>query len=142
MDAAYAAGFRGERQLLAVTSIAVAESSLESTARNWHPEYGFRPRGDALGVSGGSSVRSPDGRQLHSDRGIWQISSRWWARYSDAQCDNPRRAARIVFAISKGGRDFSPWDTYKGGSAQAHYDRGLRGWPALRPLVRRYLALR
>src|SRR5690349_7298515 len=48
---AYDAGFTSERQLVAVTAIAVAESSLVVQQRNWHPEYGFRPAGTVLGVT-------------------------------------------------------------------------------------------
>lgn len=139
MDAAFAAGFRTEPRLLAATSIAIAESSLRPNARNWHPEYGYRPMGDVLGVAGGAYVRSRDGRELHSDRGTWQISSHAWPQYTDAQCDNPFRAARVAFAISKGGTDFSPWDPYAAGTAQTHYDRPIDGWPSIRPVVRAYL---
>ena len=138
MSAAYRAGFRTEGRLLAATSIAVAESSLVPKARNWHREYGFRPKGDVLGVAGGPS-RAADGRQLHSDRGVWQISSRFWPQYTDAQCDSPVVAARIAFAISKSGTDFSPWDVYSDRTAQAHYDDAIDGWPAMRPLVRAFL---
>jgi Lysozyme like domain len=142
MDAAYRAGFRGEAQLLATTSIAISESSLRPKARNWHPEYGYRPITDVLGVAGSPEVLSADGRQLHSDRGMWQISSRSWPQYTDAQCDAPLRAARVTFAISEGGRDFSPWDPYKAGTAQRHYDHAIDGWPAVRPVVRAFLAAR
>lgn len=136
---AYDAGFRSERQLLVVTSIAIAESSLYTRARRWHPEYGYRPAGSELGVQGPSTVRDGD-RQLHSDRGIFQISSRSWPDYSDAMTDDPARAARLVMAISKDGTDFTPWDAYKSGSAERHWDASYNGWPALRPLVRQFLA--
>lgn len=142
MDAAFRAGFRSEARLLAATSIAIAESSLNAKARNWHPEYGFRPKSDVLGVAGAPAVRSADGRQLHSDRGMWQISSHAWPRYTDAQCDDPIRAARVAFAISNGGTDFSPWDPYAAGTAQNHYDHAIDGWPAVRPVVEAFLASR
>lgn len=139
MAAAYGAGFHTEAQLLAATSIAIAESSLGPNTRHWHPEYGFRPPGDVLGVTGGADVRSADGRQLHSDRGIWQISSHFWPQFTDAQCDDPVSAAQLAFAISTRGTDFSPWDVYGEGAAQAHYDRALDGWPPIRPVVRDFL---
>ena len=142
IDAAYRAGFRTERQLVAVTAIAIAESSLRTKTRNWHPEYGYRPKGDVLGVTGDRSVMSADGRQLHSDRGIWQISSHWWPQYTDAACDDPVRAARIAFTISSSGTDFSPWDAHKSGAAARHYDQRHDGWPAVRPAVRDYLSRR
>jgi hypothetical protein len=138
---AYKAGFRTEGKLTAVVSIAVAESSLRTAARNWHPEYGFRPAGTRLGVTGPATAwNASRTRQHHSDRGLWQISSRWWPQYTDAQTDDPTSAARLVFAISKGGADFSKWDAYKYGSAKQHFDQARNGWPAIRPKVRAYLA--
>jgi hypothetical protein len=140
VETAYRGGFRGEKQLLAATAIAVAESSLVPNQRNWHPEYGLRKAGTAFGVEGPSDVWNSDrSRQLHSDRGIWQISSHWWGKYSDAQTDDPDTAARIAYAISKKGTDFTPWDTYKNGAAQKHYDEPHKGWPAVRPAVRAFL---
>jgi hypothetical protein len=140
IEIAHRGGFRGEEQLLAATAIAVAESSLLPDQRNWHPEYGFRKAGTAFGVEGPSEVWNADhSRQLHADRGIWQISSHWWGKYSDAQTDDPDTAARISYSISKNGTDFTPWDTYKNGAAQKHYDEPHKGWPALRPAVRAFL---
>jgi hypothetical protein len=140
---AYKAGFRTEGKLTAVVAIAVAESSLRTNARNWHPEYGLRPAGTSLGVTGPASVwNASRTRQQHSDRGLWQISSRWWPQYSDAQTDDPAKAAGIVFSISKGGADFSKWDAYKYGSAKEHFDQARKGWPAIRPKVRAFLSSR
>ena len=143
VEIAHRGGFRGEEQLLAATAIAVAESSLVPNQRNWHPEYGFRKAGTAFGVEGPGDVWNSDrSRQLHSDRGIWQISSHWWGKYSDAQTDDPDTAARITYSISKNGTDFTPWDTYKNGAAQKHYDESHKGWPAIRPAVQAFLAQR
>lgn len=139
MAAAHSAGFRSEEQLLAATSIAVAESSLYTRLRHWQPQFGTRPAGDQLGVQGPGWVNS-SGAQLHADRGLWQISSRWWPQYSDAALDDPYQAARVLHEISRGAQDFSPWDTYRYGMAQAHYDSAHNGWPALRPAVRDFLA--
>jgi len=138
LSAARKAGFTTPDQLLSVLAIGIAESSLWSAARTWHPEYGHRPATDIIGVQGPAEVWK-DGRQMHSDRGLWQISSYWWPRYTDAECDNFTRAAHIVFAISKGGRDFRLWDPFKAGTAQKHYDVAYDGWPALRPLVGKFL---
>jgi hypothetical protein len=143
IEIAHAAGFKNEQQLVAITSIAIAESSLVVRQRNWHREYGFRPANTALGVTGPASAwDAPRKRQLHSDRGLWQVSSRWWTQYNDAQCDNPSNAARIAFTISKAGTDFRLWDTYKYGAAQKHFDAAYEGWPAVRPAVRSFLAKR
>ena len=138
LEILHRAGFRTERQLMTATSIAIAESSLESRARRWHPEYGYRPAGSHLGVQGPSTVRDGD-RQLHSDRGIFQISSRSWPDYTDAMTDEPAQAARLTFRISQDGTDFSPWDSYNSGNARRHWDASYNGWPALRPLVRQFL---
>ena len=40
---AYDAGFHSEDQLVTVVSIGIAESSLYSQHRHWHPEYGSGP---------------------------------------------------------------------------------------------------
>lgn len=97
--------------LLAITAIAVAESSLWTKARNWHPEYGFRPEAQTatLGVDKTTTpTPAPDGaysavpvtpgdpvptpatgapyvQQLNSDRGILQISSWWWLNHPAAE---------------------------------------------------------
>lgn len=107
-----AAGFVAKDQRLTVLAIGIAESGLHTAARNVHPEYGGA-----------------------ADRGIWQISAHSWPQYSDLSCDTPTLAADIVFALSNGGTNFTPWDTFKSGAAQRHYDTAFDGWPALRPLV-------
>jgi hypothetical protein len=139
LGAAMSAGFATRDQLLAVLAIGVAESSLWSAARKWHPEYGFRPAKDVIGVHGPADIWK-NGRQVNSDRGLWQISSHWWPQYTDADCDNVSRAAHIVFELSEGGRNFRVWDPFKAGSAQRHYETAFDGWPALRPVVDKFLA--
>ena len=136
---AYDAGFRSEEQLLAVTAMGIAESALWTQARNWKPEQGFRPSTDVIGVTGPPEVWK-EGRQMHSDRGLWQVSSLSWSRYPDRVTDDPGAAAEITFVVSKQGTDFSLWDSFLSGRAQRHYDRPLGGWPALRPLVSTFLA--
>ena len=125
MEAAYQAGFHTEEQLLVVTSIAVAESSLWSGFRNSHPEYGTRS--------------TAAGTEPHADRGLFQINSYFWPQYSDAATDDPFQAARIVHEISRGGSDFTPWHTYEWGWVQRYWDAPYDGWPALRPRVRAFL---
>ena len=125
MEAAYQAGFHSEEQLLVLTSIAVAESSLWTGLRNWKPHLGTRS--------------TAWGTQPHADRGLFQINSYWWPQYSDEATDDPFQAARIVHEISRGGADFTPWDTYRWGWVQRYWDAPYDGWPALRPLVRAFL---
>ena len=139
LEAAYAAGFCTEPQLLAALSIAIAESSLWSAARNWKPENGFRDVNEYIGVQGPAEAWL-DGRQMHSDRGLWQISSHSWPDYSDRIVDDPFAAAEAAFSLSEGGTNFVLWDSFVRGGAQRHYDRAHDGWPALRPIVQGFLA--
>jgi hypothetical protein len=95
-------------------SIGIAESSLATNQRHWHPEYGYRPESDVIGVAGPSSVwNASHTRQLHSGRGPFQVSLPWWPQYTDSQCDDPTETARLAFTISSSGTDLSPWDAYK-----------------------------
>jgi hypothetical protein len=116
MEYAYAAGFHTQQQLVTVTAIGIAESGLVTKTRNWHPEFGYRPASDVIDVQGPASVWSGN-RQMNSDRGLWQISSHFWPQYTDAQTDNPATAAKLMWAISKHGTDFTPWNTFTGGQA-------------------------
>lgn len=138
LTAAQNAGFVTEAQLLATLAIAVSESSLWTADRNFHKEYGLRPASDVIGVKGSSDMWVGD-RQYNSDRGLWQISSYWWPQFTDLQCDTPAKAALAMWAISQHGTNFNPWDPYKAGTAQKHYDTAFDGWPALRPIVRQFL---
>jgi len=140
---AYDAGFRTEARLVDIVAIAVSESSLQVHGRRWHPEYGFRPASAVIGVRGPANVWNANRtRQLHSDRGVWQISSRAWPQYSDAQTDNPATAARLAWIISKHGQDLRAWDVYKSGAAQKHRTMAYDGWPAIQPIVHSFLASR
>jgi hypothetical protein len=104
-------------------------------ARNWHPDYHCRPATDYIGVQGPASVWSSDHtQQLHSDRGLWQISSHSWPQYNDHITDAPGFAAGAVVDIHAA-QGWNAWDTYKSGAAQAHYDAAVGGFPAVRPLV-------
>lgn len=96
---AAAGGFRGKALTRAV-AVALAES-------------GGDPQ--AVGVNS-DATRS-------RDRGLWQINSRWHPEVSDAQAFNPVECARAAFRISSGGRDWSPWSTWKNGTAGAQLGR-------------------
>ncbi|HVJ95862.1 MAG TPA: hypothetical protein VNC41_03430 [Acidimicrobiia bacterium] len=130
----YEAGFTSENDLVTMVSIGMAESSLDVGARNWHTEYGCRPRTDVIGVVGPDSVwDSTHARQLHSDRGPWQISSHWWPEFTDEETDDPATAAEAFRAIYLMGRGFVEWDTYNSGAASRYY-------AAARPAVQALLA--
>jgi len=119
MQYAYKAGFHTEKQLVTVTAIGIAESGLVTGTRNWHPEFGYRPATAVIGVQGPAAAWNGN-RQMHADRGAWQISSHFWPQYTDAQTDNPATAAKIMFSISRRGTDFSPWNTFTGGDSDNH----------------------
>ncbi len=119
MEYEYAAGFHTQQQLVTVTAIGMAESGLVTGTRNWHPEFGYRPASDVIGVQGPASVWNGN-RQMHSDRGVWQISSHFWPQYTDAQTDDPASAAKLMWAISNHGTDFSPWNTFTGGESNSY----------------------
>lgn len=108
---AYAAGFRGKRLAQAV-AIAIAESNGVTNAR-----------GDTTLVDGkwGPSI------------GLWQIRSLQPAQRDDypeeyrlrnrtANLD-PRTNAEHAFALSDGGRNWSPWSTYQSGQYWEVMDR-------------------
>jgi hypothetical protein len=141
MQIAFDAGFNDEDKLTAVTSVAMAESELFTHARNWHPEKGYRPANQLITVKGPPRVWH-NGGQMHSDRGLWQIASYWHSYYPDPIVDDPVQSARIAFVLSAGGTDFTAWTSFINGRAQKHFDRRHNGWPAVRPLVRRFLAAR
>jgi hypothetical protein len=63
----------------------------------------------------------------------------WWAQYSDARTDDPAKAAAVVWQVTKRGTDFSMFGSYTSGRAQQYYNRPHNGFPAVRPLVQRYL---
>lgn len=138
MQISYAAGFQSEEQLVAATAVAISESGLWTAARNWHPEKGYRPATDIITVKG-PSIAWSNGQQMHSDRGLWQIASFWYPQYSDAVADNPKMAAIFAYELSGGGTNFIYWDSYAGQRAQIHFDQPFDGWPAVRPLVKRFL---
>jgi TPR repeat protein/peptidoglycan/xylan/chitin deacetylase (PgdA/CDA1 family) len=139
MNVLYAAGFHTEEQLLGGLGIAIGESDLWTAARNWQPQWGWRAQTDVIGVRGPNATWSKDKRQMHSDRGMFQISSYWWPKISDEEADDPPLAAADIFNLSKGGTDFSIWDSFRSGRAQSHFDKPFSGWPALRPIVRHFL---
>lgn len=136
------AGFRSERDLLYGLGIAVGEGGLYTHARNWLPSQGFRPAGDTLGVEGPAAAwNSGHSQQGSSDRGLFQVNWYYHSQYSDAQCDNPAEACRVLFTMTGGGADWSAWGFGAGGEHYSQYfDAAVHGYPALRPLVQTFIA--
>ena len=68
----------------------------------------------ALAESGGDPSATDHDANGTVDRGLWQINS--VHRAFTAACDyNPSCAAGAAYAISRAGRDWSPWVTYQRG---------------------------
>lgn len=57
------------------------------------------------------------------DRGLFQINDYWHKEVTDAAAFNPETNARAAYRISNGGRDWSPWSTWKNGAAAAQLGR-------------------
>jgi hypothetical protein len=96
-------------------AIAMAESSLNTTAKNYN----------------GATSGCPSGSV---DRGLWQINSCYHPSYSSTCVFDGACNARAMAKISDSGTDWSPWWTYKSGAykkymnaARAAYDAGIAG---------------
>lgn len=92
IEAARRAGFTGQALQVAV-AIAMAESGGRENARGVNSD-----------------------RRRTVDRGPWQINSHWHREVPDSEAYNYDAAARHAFRISGGGRNWSPWTTYKTGA--------------------------
>lgn len=55
-----------------------------------------------------------------SSVGLWQVHLPAWPQYSRGDMANPLKNARAAYRISKGGRDFRPWSTYKTGKYRGY----------------------
>jgi len=139
LSIAFAAGFQNEEQLISVLHIAIKASDLWTQARNWQPELGLREENTKIGIEGPTGVWR-DHRQMHSNRGLWQISSFWWSDLLDSTVDDPEAAAAAIFTISSSGTDFSFWQNYLDETDETYFDEAHGNWPAIRPLVRDFLS--
>lgn len=98
-DFANAAGFTGSNLAIAV-AVAKAESSGDTSARN--PKSGTDRLGDYY-------------------RGLWQIST-VHKQYPDAVCYDALGNANAAYAISGGGTNWKPWETYTNGAYKKYLD--------------------
>jgi len=100
---AHTAGFRGDRLVVAV-AVAAAESGRDAA-----------DVGDEHLVNGtwGPSVGLWQIRSLHKDKGTGRT------RDEEANRD-PLVNAKAAFAVSDGGRNWSPWTEFKNGGFRAH----------------------
>jgi Lysozyme like domain len=92
------AGFTGTGLITAV-AIAIAESGLNPIAINYNNDSH-------------NSV----------DRGLWQINSYWHPEFTAPDIFNTDTNARAAYAISKGGKDFTPWVTFKTNAYRKYTD--------------------
>lgn len=99
---AYAAGFRGTALVRAV-AVALAESRGAVKARCYNSGHG---------------CDAPPATARSVDRGVWQINDRAHPDVTTACADHPACCARAAYRISNGGRSWSPWSSWKSGSAR------------------------
>jgi peptidoglycan hydrolase-like protein with peptidoglycan-binding domain len=99
------AGFP-ERALATALSVCIAESGLNTSARN----------------TAGNHPPS-------TDRGLWQINSYWHPEVPDAAAYSALGSARAAFRISCGGSVWGQWSTYNSGSY-------LHSWERVRSYLR------
>lgn len=88
---AFDAGFRLNRLIMAVT-IALAESAGYAHARHMY----FNAAGEIV----------------YTDRGMWQLHSYWHREVSDKCAYNPPCAAKEVYRITNGGREWGQWASF------------------------------
>ncbi len=111
-DAAYKAGFRGTALETAV-AVGMAESGGNSRSLNNNPGTGDLSYGDwQINMLGGMG---PERRQQYG------LSS------NDALFD-PNTNARVAFQMSGGGKNWSPWSTYKSGAFRQFLDPSLANY--------------
>lgn len=88
---AFDAGFRLNRLIMAVT-IALAESAGYAHARHMY----FNAAGEIV----------------YTDRGMWQLHSYWHREVTDECAYNPSCAAKEVYRITNGGREWGQWASF------------------------------
>lgn len=129
------AGFRDEHLLWGL-AIARGESAYWYLARNWLPSSGFRPAGTVIGVPGPDAAWNQDHTQQgHSDRGLFQVNSRFHGRFTDYQCDDPPQACAVLWSMTGGGVDWRAW-----GMSKPIDEWYGRFFDELRPVVETFLS--
>lgn len=106
-DAGRAAGWRGDRLVLAV-AISLAESGCTPGATGYNGPTSGCPNGSA-------------------DRGAWQINDCYHAEVSDACAYDLQCNADEAYRISDGGADFTPWTTYNTGAYAGYWAEAVDG---------------
>jgi nucleoid-associated protein YgaU len=142
MSAAYQAGFRSEEQLLIVTSIASANPPCISRPATGSPSSDIGPAGSQLGVQGPGWVYGGDGSAAARGPGAVADQLAVVAAVRRRNGRRPVPGGPLCLHDLQGRHGLQPWDTYRGGAAQRHWDNAVDGWPALRPEVQAFLRSR
>jgi hypothetical protein len=103
-----------DRALITAVAIGLAESGCSRKASGTN--------GPTRGCSHGST-----------DRGLWQINNCYHPEVSDRCAYDSQCNANAAYAISHGGRNFSPWVTYNNGRWRTHLDQARAAVKRLRP---------
>jgi hypothetical protein len=74
----------------------------------------------ALAESGGDTDVTHVNRNGSTDYGLWQINSVHSALLNGHNWRDPSDNAAMMFSISNGGKNWSPWSTYKSGAYLTH----------------------
>lgn len=98
VQAAKAAGFSGDALVTAV-AVGMAESKGDPKARGVNKD-----------------------KHKSVDRGLWQINDYWHKEVSDEEAYNPATNAQHAFRISGGGKNWTPWTTFKTGAYKQYID--------------------
>lgn len=70
-----------------------------------------------LAEGGGAGTRHTNSDKRRTvDRGYWQWNNYWHPEVTDAMADDPYASAQQLYRVSGGGRNWSPWSTYKNGA--------------------------
>jgi hypothetical protein len=67
-----------------------------------------------------------------TDRGLWQINNCYHSEVSDRCAYDAQCNGNAAYAISNGGKNFSPWVTYDNGRWRAYLDRARAAVQRLR----------
>lgn len=102
----YDAGFRLNRLVMAVT-IALAESQGYDHAHHMY----FNKAGEIV----------------YEDRGMWELHSYWHKEVSDECAYNPACAAKEVYRITKGGREWGQWASFTSDVYKNYRQKAIKG---------------
>lgn len=103
---AYDAGFRLNRLVMAVT-IALAESDGYAHARHIY--------------------ENAEGEIVDTDRGMWQLHSHWHAEVDDKCAYDPACAAKQVYRITEGGRQWGQWASFQSNIYKNYRQKAIKG---------------